>query len=118
MSIYKDVIAWRVGYDVAIAVCKLTRTFPKDEQYGLASQMRRSAVSIPSNIAEGFHRKSRAEYAYFCHIAYGSAAELQTQLSIANDLGYGESVMMSQIESDILRCLCLLSRLCQALKRQ
>jgi four helix bundle protein len=118
MTIYKDVIAWRVGYAVAVAVCRLTRSFPKDEQYGLASQMRRSAVSIPSNIAEGFHRKTRADYAQFCHIAYGSAAELETQLSIAKDLNYAVEEQIAPIENELSRCLCLLSRLCQALKRE
>jgi len=66
----------------------LTRELPKEEIYGLVSQMRRSAVSIPSNIAEGYRRKNRKEYIQFLRIALGSCAELETQISITTDLKY------------------------------
>lgn len=73
---------------VVKAVYDVTRGFPKDEIYGLTSQMRRAAVSIPSNIAEGSARDGRKEYAYFLNVAKGSLAELDTQLKIAEMLGY------------------------------
>ena len=69
-------------------IYSVTKQFPKDEQFGLASQIRRAAVSIPSNIAEGYGRRSHKEYKQFYSIAYGSALEVDTQLIIAKELGY------------------------------
>jgi four helix bundle protein len=85
---YRDLVVWQKAYDLSLAVYRATRDFPKDEVYGLRSQMRRSAVSIPSNIAEGYGRRTTAEYTRSLNIAYGSRCELETQLSIAADLGY------------------------------
>lgn len=73
---------------MSLRVYKLTKTFPKDEIYGLTSQIRRAAVSIPSNIAEGYCRQRRLEYIQFLQIAFASAAELETQLLIVKDLSY------------------------------
>jgi len=67
---------------------KITSTFPKDERYGLTSQIRRSAVSIPSNIAEGYGRKTTVDYIRMLYIAYGSTCELETQVLLAGDLGF------------------------------
>jgi four helix bundle protein len=83
---YKDLIAYQKAYKLALDVYKITKKFPPDELYGLVSQMRRSAVSIPCNIAEGYRRGHRKEYVQFLYIAMGSCAELETQLSIAKDL--------------------------------
>ena len=83
MKSYRDLTVWQRSMQLVKAVYELTEAFPSQEQFGLTSQMRRSAVSIPSNIAEGFARKSRGEYARFVDIAYGSAAKLETQLDIA-----------------------------------
>jgi len=79
---------WQVGIEVVKDIYILTKKFPKEELYGLNSQMRRSAVSIPSNIAEGFRRYHNKEYKQFLYIALGSCAELETQIIIANELDY------------------------------
>ncbi len=85
---FKELRIWQKGMEVVKDVYKETKSFPKDERYGLTSQMRRSAVSIPSNIAEGYKRFHNKEYKQFLHIALGSCAELETQLIISEDLGY------------------------------
>ena len=83
---YKDLIVYQKAYKLTLDVYKITKKFPPDELYGMISQMRRSAVSIPSNIAEGYRRGHRKEYVQFLHVAMGSCAELETQMSIAKDL--------------------------------
>ena len=80
--------AWKIAMDLVTRVYELTRGFPAEERYGLASQMRRAAVSVPSNIAEGAARGGRKEFAQFLHIARGSLSELETQLMIAVRLNY------------------------------
>lgn len=80
--------AWKDAMALVSAVYRLTRGFPKEEIYGLTSQLRRSAVSIPSNIAEGAARQGPKEFAQFLNLAMGSTSELETQLLIAVDLGY------------------------------
>ena len=80
--------AWREAMKLVRTVYTSTRTFPKEELFGLVSQMRRAAVSVPSNIAEGAARTSRKEFAQFLNIAKGSLSELETQLLISVDLGY------------------------------
>jgi len=84
---YKDLIVWDKSFKLVIEIYRLTNLFPKSETYGLTSQIRRCAVSIPSNIAEGFARKHRKEYAQFIFIAFGSGAELETQLLLSKTLG-------------------------------
>ena len=79
---------WQKGIEVVKDIYILTKKFPKEELYGLTSQMRRSAISIPSNIAEGFRRYHNKEYKQFLYIALGSCAELETQIIIANELNY------------------------------
>ena len=85
---FKDLIVWQRSYKLVLAIYKATRNFPKSEDYGLSQQMRRAAVSIPSNIAEGYGRKHKAEYNQFLSIAYGSLLELETQFLLAKDLEY------------------------------
>jgi len=84
---HKDLIVWQKSKDLAIVVYRVTESFPKCEQFGIASQIRRSAISIPSNIAEGSRRNSRKEFLNFLSIAYASGAELETQLIIACEVG-------------------------------
>lgn len=84
---YKELIVWQKAMQLVEEVFILTDTFPKSEIYGIISQMRRAAISIPSNIAEGYGRKSAKEYSQFYSIAYGSALELETQIIIAKRLG-------------------------------
>lgn len=87
---YRDLDIWNVGIEVVKGIYKLTDKFPKQEMYGLVSQMRRAAVSIPSNVAEGFRRYHNKEYKQFLYITLGSCAELETQITIAKELKYIE----------------------------
>jgi four helix bundle protein len=88
ISSFRELRVWQLGMDVTEKVYQLTANFPKSEVYGLSSQMRRSAVSIPSNIAEGQGRDSTKEFLHFLAIAFGSICELETQLLIANRFNY------------------------------
>lgn len=83
MKTYKELIVWQKSIDLVEEVYRATRNFPEDEKFNLVSQIRRSAISIPSNIAEGQGRKSNSEFAYFLRIAFASSSELETQLLIA-----------------------------------
>jgi four helix bundle protein len=85
---YRDLDVWKNAMDLVEAVYKVTADFPAEEKYGLSSQIRRCAVSVPSNIAEGFMRKSTKEYIQFLYISLGSLGELDTQLEISNRLKY------------------------------
>ncbi|TAK58507.1 four helix bundle protein [Patescibacteria group bacterium] len=97
MYSHKDLIVWQKGIDLAIIIYKLTSKFPSEEKFGLINQMRRAAVSISSNIAEGRSRSTRKDFAQFLHIALGSVSELETQLEIAKRLEYGEKVDYNEI---------------------
>lgn len=83
---FKELIVWQKSFLLAREVYQLTKRLPKDEQYGLTSQLRRASVSIPSNIAEGKQRKTRNDFLQFLHIADGSCAELETQLLLVKDI--------------------------------
>jgi four helix bundle protein len=84
---YRDLEVWRRGMDLAEATYRLSRSFPREEQFGLTSQSRRAAVSIPANIAEGYGRSSRLSYLHFLRIAQGSLKELETHLILAIRVG-------------------------------
>jgi len=85
---FRDLEVWQLGIKIVTEVYESTRSFPKEEMYGLVSQMRRAAVSIPSNIAEGFNRYHNKEYRQFIYIALGSCGELETQIELAQRLGF------------------------------
>ena len=87
---YRDLDIWKTGIGIVKDVYGLTKGFPQHELYGLVSQMRRSAVSIPSNVADGFRRYHNREYRQFLYVALGSCAELETHITIAKELGYIE----------------------------
>jgi len=89
---HKDLDVWNNAMNLVTDIYRLTRSFPKDELYGLTSQIRRSAVSISSNIAEGAARKNKAEFIQFLYIALGSLSELETQLIISKNLNYSETI--------------------------
>jgi four helix bundle protein len=84
---YKDLIVYQKGYKLSLEIYKATIDYPYDERFGLVSQMRRSSVSIPCNIAEGYSRKYIKEYLQFLYVAYGSCSELETLLALSKDLG-------------------------------
>jgi len=94
---YKELIVWQKAMDLVCLVYKITKSFPKEELYGLTTQIRRAAVSVPSNIAEGQARKTTAEFRNFLSIARGSMAELETQLIIAVRLNYMQKSQMQEI---------------------
>jgi four helix bundle protein len=88
MNTFREIKVWQKAMDFVTKLYKTTRNFPQEELYGLTNQMRRSAVSIPSNIAEGFGRKSSPEFKRFLQISMGSLFELQTRIEILKDLNF------------------------------
>ena len=108
---FRDLEVWKLGKVIVVDAYSMTKDFPKDELYGLVTQMRRSAVSIPSNIAEGFNRYHNKEYRQFLYIALGSCAELETHIEVSFDLKYIDQTTKDKIlenldhESRMLRNL-------------
>jgi|SRR5690606_16167662 len=88
MHQYRKLDVWKKSIELAVDIYAQTRNFPSEEKFGLTSQIRRSAISVPSNIAEGAGRKSNKEFCHFLNIAYGSSCELDTQLLISMNLGF------------------------------
>jgi four helix bundle protein len=110
---YRDLIAWQKAMDLVTSVYAATTQFPPDERFGLMSQVRRAAVSVPSNIAEGQGRRTRGEFVQFLSVAHGSLREVETQLQIAMRLGYldearGESELV--VSEEVGRLIGGLSR--------
>jgi len=106
---FKDLIAWQKSIDLAETIYKQTSTYPKEELFGLVNQLRRAAVSVSSNIAEGFGRNSRKEKDQFYAIAYGSLLEVESQIIISEKLGYIKSP--SHLFGQIVECQKVLSGL-------
>ena len=88
---FKELKVWQKSYELCIEVYKTTKSFPNEEKFGLTSQMRRAVVSIPSNIAEGYGRRTTPDYIRSLYIAYGSNCELETQTLLSGDLAYIEN---------------------------
>jgi four helix bundle protein len=99
ISRFRELRAWQLGMDLTERVYLLTNSFPKSEIYGLSSQMRRAAVSIPSNLAEGHGRTSAKEFLQFISIAYGSICELETQILLSHRLKYIEPIDLEPISA-------------------
>jgi four helix bundle protein len=96
---FRDLIAWRKAHEFTLAIYRLTKAFPKEETYGLSSQMRRAAVSIAANIAEGFVKRGKADKARFLNTSEGSNEESRYYLILAQDLGYGDTrLLMTSLE--------------------
>ena len=106
--------AFELADEVVLLIYRATREFPKEEMYGLTSQMRRAAVSVPSNIVEGCARESQAEYLRFLEIAFGSLRELHYQLGLSKRLGYFDEYDISNCESKIVEAEKVLGALLQA----
>ena len=98
---YKDLVAWQRAMELCVSVYRLTEEFPRQEQFGLISQMRRASVSVASNIAEGYGRSTRGEYLQFLGHARGSNSELQTQLILSERLGFASGDLL---ETSMKRC--------------
>ncbi|HHT9124935.1 MAG TPA: four helix bundle protein [Candidatus Brocadiia bacterium] len=98
---YKDLKVWQKGIEIVDKIYLITNNFPKDELYGLTSQMKRAAISIPSNIAEGFVRHHTKEYIQFLYVSLGSCAELDTQLVVASKRNYVTKEKLDELSEDI-----------------
>jgi four helix bundle protein len=105
---YNDLHAWRVSMEVVKSIYMVTETFPPKEQFRLTDQMRRAAISVPSNIAEGFRRRTPNEFRKFLRIAFGSASELRTQSEIALVVGYLSQEHFDELEKLVDRLSALL----------
>jgi four helix bundle protein len=101
MRDFKKIQVWEKAHKLTLQLYKLTASFPKEELYGLTSQIRRAASSIPANIAEGCGRNTQVELARFIHIATGSASELEYHLILAHDLGYLDSTTYTELDLSI-----------------
>src|SRR5581483_6239769 len=113
---FKDLIVWQKAVELTAAVYRLTAGFPTCEQFGLTSQMRRAAVSVASNIAEGHGRSTRGEFMQFVGHARGSMCELQTQLLISQMLGFGKSESRTPVEALAIETSRMLNALFKRLK--
>jgi len=102
---FSDLVVWQKAHAFVLAVYRLTAAFPKAETYGMTAQMRRAAVSIPANIAEGFGKRSRADKARHLNIAEASVEESRYYLILARDLGYGPSADLMQLLEEVSRLL-------------
>ena len=94
---HKDLDIWKMSIDLVKDIYTLTESFPKDEQFGLTSQLRRAAVSVPSNIAEGSARNGNKEFIQFCYISLGSLSEVETQIIIATELNFIHNRLSSEV---------------------
>lgn len=107
MKSYKELIVWQKAYELSLLLYKATNSFPREEVFGLTSQMRRASVSIISNIAEG-NARGRKEYIQFLVIAFGSGAELESQLQLSKDLGLlkeKDYITMNELLTEVMKML-------------
>ncbi len=115
---YKDLKVWQKSYGLCLDIYRITRKFPKEERYGLISQIRRSSVSVPSNIAEGYGRKTTADYIRSLYIGYGSNCELETQVLLSGDLGYVEAGELAELIDKIAEVERMLKALVKLLEKK
>ena len=102
---FRDLLVWRKAHEFVLAIYAFTAGFPRQETYGLALQMRRAAVSVPANIAEGFRRRGKPEKARYMNIAEGSLEESRYYLILAQDLGYGDTATLASAAEEVSRLL-------------
>jgi four helix bundle protein len=102
---FTELKVWRKAHDLALTVYKITSNFPREETFGLSSQFRRAAVSVPANIAEGFLRKGKADKVRFMNIAQSSLAECEYYAILANDLGYDLTQNLSELQNEVSKML-------------
>lgn len=113
---YKELIVWQKAMDLVVHIYGISHTFPTEERFGLTAQMRRCAVSIPSNIAEGSRRVSKKDFHKFLLIAFGSGAELETHIEIAFRLTYFTQKEYDDIEKKVTEVMKMLNKLQSVLK--
>ena len=115
---FKDLKVWQKSYSLCLKIYTITRKFPSDERYGFTSQLRRASVSIPSNIAEGYGKKTTPEYIHSLYIANGSLCELETQILLANDLKYINAKEYNEIEGSITELVVMMKALIKSLEKK
>lgn len=115
LNSYKELIVWQKAFELSIKIFKITHEFPKSEIYGLVSQMRRCAVSIPSNIAEGYARGYRQEYIQFLRTAFASGAELETQLLLVKELEFVNLQDFNKLNELLTEVMKMLNKLISSL---
>ncbi len=116
MKDFRQLKVWEKAHQLALAVYKVTKGFPKEELYGLTSQIRRASMSIPTNIAEGCGRNTDAEFARFLQIAMGSASETEYQLLLAHDLEFLTSEQYQKLNTDVTEVKRMLTSFIQTLR--
>ena len=114
---YKELKVWQRAYQLCIEVYRVTKSFPKEEVYGLTSQIRRAAVSVPSNIAEGYGRRTPGENIQALYVAYGSNCELETQILLSGDLGFVGGESSDRLRKDLGDVERLLKALIRSLEK-
>jgi four helix bundle protein len=115
---HRDLDVWKTATALTTDVYKATSKFPSDERFGLISQARRAAVSVPANIAEGYGRETSGSYIQFLRVAQGSARELETLLEVSRQLGYLDSAAHSALNDRLTRVTMMLGRLLRAIERR
>ncbi len=115
---YKELNVWQKSYELCLNIYRITAKSPNEERYGLTSQIRRSAVSIPSNIAEGYGRKTTVDYIRMLYISYSSVCELETQILLAGDLSFIEKGELGTAKKDIAEIERMIKELIQSLKNK
>ncbi|MGD0516995.1 MAG: four helix bundle protein [Thermoguttaceae bacterium] len=115
---YRELIVWQKAMDLVETIYRITGIFPREEIYGLTSQIRRAAVSIPSNIAEGNGRNTTRDYVHFLGVAYGSVKEVETQVLIAERLQYINSSLSGEVVKMTIEIARLISGLINSLNRK
>ncbi len=118
MKTHKDLDVWQAAIDLAKEVYETTRSYPEEEKFGLVSQMRRCAVSVPSNIAEGAARNSNKEFLHFLYIALGSISELDTQIEISKAVDIADVKKLQELQERVVRVRKLTSGLIRSLKHK
>lgn len=114
---YRDLVAWQKAFRLGLAVHRMTGSFPKEERFGLTSQLRRNAVSVASNIAEGYGRGTKVDYMRFLRIARGSLYEMETQLMFASEFGYADSASVEALVGQSRECGRVIAGLISAVDR-
>ncbi|HZW07202.1 MAG TPA: four helix bundle protein [Phycisphaerales bacterium] len=114
---FRDLRVWQAAFALSVEVYRLTAAFPKSEQFALTSQLRRSSIAVPSNIAEGYGRGSRADYLRFLKIARGSLYEMETQLRLAEAVGFAKNDALRKVEPLVRDCAMLLAGLVRRLEQ-
>ena len=116
MKNFKDIKVWKKAHDLTLKVYKVTELFPKDERYGLTSQIRRAVSSIPTNIAEGCGKSTDSDFARFLDVSFGSASELEYQILLVKDLGYIDEEIYSELLPELIEIKKMLSKFIKSVR--